>query len=206
MHARVAAFENRDRSRVDELVQIIRDRATGELPAPDALAMLMLVDRSAGTALGVSLFENEEAIRQAEPTFDRLGDEIPEELRGKRVSVDIFEVAIHEVSEDATAARVSTLSGPADAIDDAIRNAEETILPEARALDGWKGVIALVNRQMGTQKLFTLWENEAALKASEQAADSLRRRSAEHSGGSIVSVERYEIPLIRDRAPRLVAH
>jgi len=205
MHARVAAFENRDMSRVDDLIQIVRDRSAGELPS-GALGMLMLLDRSAGTALGVSLFESEEAIRQAEPAFDRLGDEIPEELRGKRVSVDYFEVAIHEVSEDAKAARVSTLSGPANAIDESIRNAEENILPQGRELDGWKGIIALVDRQTGTQKLFTLWEDEAALKASELAADSLRRRSAEAAGAAIVSVERYEMPLIRDRAPRLVAH
>src|SRR5436309_81063 len=105
MHARVAAFENPDMSRTDDLIKIVRDRgAAEEQPIPGALAMLMLVDRSAGTALGVSLFENEQAIAAAEPAFDRLAAEIPEELRGRRVSVEIYEVAIHEAAENAHAA------------------------------------------------------------------------------------------------------
>lgn len=205
MHARVAAFENRDMSRVDDLIEIVRERGSAGEPVPGALAMLMLIDRSAGTALGVSLFENEEAIGAAEPAFERMGDEIPEELRGRRVSVDTFEVVIHEVSEGAAAARVSTLAGAADALDELIRNAEENILPEARELEGWKGVIALVDRRTGTSKLITLWESQDALRASERAADELRRRSAEHAGETIVGVERYEVPLLFDRAPKLVA-
>ena len=189
MHARVAAFENRDMSHVDDLVKIVRERAMGESPIPGALAMLMLVDRSGGTAVSVSLFESEEEILAAEPAFERLADEVPEALRGRRVSLDAFEVAIHEVAGDATAARLSILTGLPEALDETIRNAEQSILPEVRELDGWKGAIALVDRQTGTTKLITLWESEEALRASEEAANDLRRRSAEHAGGAIASVE-----------------
>jgi len=98
MHARVAAFENRDTSRVDELVQLVRDRQSTAGEIPDALGMYMLIDRATGKAAGISIFETEEAIRKAEPAFTRMGDEIPEELRGKRLSVDTYEVAIHEVN------------------------------------------------------------------------------------------------------------
>lgn len=206
MHARVAAFENRDMSHVDDLVKIVRERGMGELPIPGALAMLMLVDRSGGTAVGVSLFESEEEIPAAEPAFERLAEEVPEALRGRRVSLDVYEVAIHEVAGDAAAARLSTLTGTPEALDETIRNAEQSILPEVRELDGWRGAIALVDRQTGTTKLITLWESEAALRTSEEAANNLRRRSAEHAGGAIAGVERYEVPLMFDRAPRLVAH
>jgi hypothetical protein len=168
--------------------------------------MLMLIDRSTGSMLGVSLFENEQAIGAAEPTFERMGDEIPEELRGRRISVDRFEVAIHEVAEDATAARLSTIVGSPNVVDELVHHAESTILPEARELDGWKGVIALVNRSTGECKLITLWESRQALQASEEAANDLRRRSADHVGDTIVDVQRYEVPMMYDRAPKLVAH
>jgi hypothetical protein len=206
MHARIAAFENREMSRVDDLVQILRERAGDEEPVPGALAMYMLIDRSAGTALGVSLFENEATIKAVEPEFERLGDEIPEELRGRRVSVDVFEVALHEVAEGAKAARVSNFTTPTDAVDEMFRNAEENILPEAREIDGWKGAIGLVDRRTGASKLITLWESTEALQASERIADELRERSAQHAGGSIDRIERFEVPLMFDRAPKLVAH
>jgi hypothetical protein len=204
MHARVAAFENRDTSRVDELVKLVRDRqsTTGEIP--DALGMYMLVDRAGGKAAGISIFESEEAIRRAEPVFTRMGDEIPEELRGKRVSVDTYEVAIHEVNDGAAAARVSTFAGDPATFDDDIRHAVEEVLPEVRAIDGWKGVVVLVDRDAGIQKTITLWENVEALTASERQADALRARAAEQAHGRIVSVERFEVPFAFDRAPKLV--
>jgi heme-degrading monooxygenase HmoA len=204
MHARVAAFENRDTSRVDELVQLVRDRQSTAGEIPDALGMYMLVDRAAGTAIGISIFESEEAIDAAEPLFERMGDDIPAELRGRRISVDRYEVAIHEVSDGATAARVSTFSGDPASFDQDIRHAVEEVLPEIRTIDGWKGVVVLVDRDAGTQKTVTLWESVDALTASERQADALRARAAEQAHGRIVSVERYEVPLAFDRAPTLV--
>lgn len=206
MHARVAAFENRDTSRVDELVAIIRERESLGAEFPDALGMLMLAERGTGKALGISLFDSEEAIRAAEPVFERMGDDIPEELRGRRLSVDTYEVAVHEVDEGATAARVSTFATSPGSIDDSLRHAVERVLPEARSIDGWRGVIGLVDRAAGVEKTITLWESNDALRASEAQADELRSRAAEEARETIVSVERFEVPLIRDRAPRLVTH
>jgi hypothetical protein len=204
MHARIAAFEATDPSRVDDVIQIVKDRSGDEPPIPGALAMLMLVDRAEGKALGVSLFEDEAAIAAAEPAFERLGDEIPEEVRGRRTSVNTYEVVVHEVLNEAKAARVSTIKAAPEAVDELVRYAEETILPEARELEGWCGVIGIVNRSKGKAKLITLWESQEALQASETAGDDLRRRSADHVSGEIAHVGRFDVPIMRDRAPKLV--
>jgi hypothetical protein len=204
MHARVAAFENRDTSRTDELVQLIRDRQSAGTEMPDALGMYVLIDRAAGTMLGMSLFESEDAIRAAEPVFERMGNEIPEELRGKRLSVDTYEVALHEVADGVTAARISTFAGDPAKIDEGLRHAVQDVLPDARAIDGWKGIVMLVDRTTGAEKTITLWESQSALEASEAAAEDLRARAVEDSGQRIVSVERFEVPISFDRAPRLV--
>jgi heme-degrading monooxygenase HmoA len=204
MHARVAAFENPDMSRTDELVELLRGRQSGGTEMPDALAMYMLVDRGAGRSLGISLFESEDAIRAAEPIFERMGNEIPAELRGKRLSVDMYEVPLHEVAEGATAARISIFAGDPSMIDEGLRHAVQDVLPDARAIDGWKGIVMLVNRTTGDEKTMTLWESRAALDASEAAAEELRARAAEDAGQRIVSVERFDVPLSFDRAPRLV--
>ena len=92
-------------------------------------------------------------------------------------------------------ARVSTYQGPPELIDEGIRIAEEQILPQARQLDGFKGVYALVDRQSGKQLTITLWESEEAMRASEQAANRLRSEDAEAAGATVLSVERFEVVL-----------
>jgi hypothetical protein len=198
MYARVASFENRDMSRVDELASLARERRSD---VPEATGFLMLVDRDAGTALGISFFETEEALRDSEQGFERMAEQVPAELRGKRVSVETFEVVLHEGGSGAKAARVSRLEGPADRIDQAVGQVREQILPRARELDGWTGVVSLVDRSTGAQRLLTLWESTDALRASETQADELRRESAEVGGSRILGVERYEVMVAELPAP-----
>ena len=203
MHARIAAFESGDISRYDELVQLIRDRVSAGSEIPGALGLFMLVDRSAGKALGISLFESEDAIRAAEPEFERMGNEVPEELRGKRVSVETFEVALHEVSGEPGAARISSFSGDPTKVDEIIRSGAEEILPEIRTIDGWKGILMLVDRATGATRAITLWESQGAMSASETQATAMRERTAETAGETITGVERFEVAMSFDRAPTL---
>jgi len=193
MYARVAAFEGRDMSRADELIEIVRERARSGEDLPGAKRLLMLVDRQAGTALGITFFETEEAIRGAEPAFERMADEIPQEMRGRRTSVDVFEVAIEDVAEGAQAARLSSLAGPAEGIDEGIRFIKDQILPEANDLTGWRGIIALTDRATGRTKTITFWDSEESLLASEERANQLRSEAAEAMGESITGVDRYEV-------------
>jgi hypothetical protein len=204
MHARVAAFENRDVSRIDELVKLVRERQSAGQEIPDALGMYMLADRASGRMLGISIFESEDAIRAAEPIFERMGDDIPEEVRGKRVSVETFEVPIHEVADEPAAARISSYSGDPASFDEAMRRAVADSLPDARALDGWKGIIVMLDRATGASRVMSLWGSTEALTASEAAVGELRERTAKEAGQQVVGVERYEVTMSFDRAPRLV--
>ena len=92
-------------------------------------------------------------------------------------------------------ARVSTYQGPPELIDEGIRIGKEQILPQARQLDGFKGVYFLVERHSGKHLTITLWESEEAMRASEQAANRLRSEDAEAAGAMVKSVERYEVVL-----------
>ena len=193
MHARIAAFENPNMSRFDELVGLVRDRESTGRAFPDALGMYMLVDRAAGASLGISIFEDEAAVRRAEPVFEKMGDDIPEELRGKRLSVDTYEVAIHEVSDDVHAARVTTFAGDPAQVEKSLRHAV-----------GWQGIIVTVDRASGAEKVITLWESEEAMSASESQADQIRSTVADSASQQIESVQRFDVPMAFDRAPRLI--
>jgi hypothetical protein len=197
MHARVAAFENPrfdDPSLVDDLSKRARDSAPQWQEAlRSALGHLYLVDRENKRSLGITFFPGESEIREAAPVFERMGDEIPEEQRGKRKSVDTYEVSINEGGEKAKAARVSRLEGDPKMIDEATRRSLEEILPRARKLSGFAGAIAMVDRNKGRTLLVTLWDSAEKMRSSEEQANKLRQESAEVGRGRVVGVERYEV-------------
>lgn len=92
-------------------------------------------------------------------------------------------------------ARVSTFTGTSDEVDEAIRQVREDVLPRTEQLDGFKGAYMLVDRQNGKSLSVTLWESEEAMRASEEAANSLRGEVADALGTQMVGVERYEVAL-----------
>ena len=90
-------------------------------------------------------------------------------------------------------ARVTSLSGsPAD-VDAGVANFRENVVPFTRE-EGGEGAILLVDRESGNAVAITLWEDEAALRASEERANALRAQAAEEMGASgQPSVARYEV-------------
>ena len=192
MYARVASFEGRDPSLTDELIQKVRDQ--GPSSVPDAKGFIGLFDHERGTALGITFFDSEEAIRNSEQAFDDMAKDFPTEMRGRRTSVDVYEVTLFEGdAERAKAARVSSLEGSPDSIDDSVSKVRAETLPQVRDLQGNVGAIGLADRNSGRVRVITLWESADALRQSEQQADRLREQAAESGGQRIAGVDRYEV-------------
>jgi heme-degrading monooxygenase HmoA len=64
---------------------------------------------------------------------------------------------------------------------------------EIEGLDGFAGGFVLVDHEDGRTMTVTLWENFAALENSERAAGKARRAAAGAVGGSVLSVEKFEV-------------
>lgn len=92
-------------------------------------------------------------------------------------------------------ARVSTFQGSPERLDESTQNALDHVLPAARQVDGFVGLISLVDRSSGRSIAITLWRDADAMRASEGWADRVREASADEAGESIVSVERYEVAI-----------
>jgi heme-degrading monooxygenase HmoA len=194
MYARVASFEERDASLSDELVQRVREH--GPTSISGAKGFLGLSDSERGTGLGITFFDSEEAIRDSEQAFDEMAERIPPEMRGRRTSVDVYEVTIFEGdAERAKAARVNTFEGSPDRIDEGVTSVRNETLPRIREMQGNVGLISLADRGSGRVLGISLWESEDALRASEQDADRLREQAAESGGQTIAGVDRYEVAL-----------
>src|SRR5438132_12536513 len=129
MYARVASFEGRDPSLTDELIQRVRDQ--GPASVPDAKGFIGLFDREQGTSLGITFFDSEEAIRNSEQAFEDMAKNFPSDMRGRRRSVDVHEVTIFEGdAERAKAARVSSLEGSPDQIEEGIEKIRSETVPQ----------------------------------------------------------------------------
>jgi heme-degrading monooxygenase HmoA len=92
-------------------------------------------------------------------------------------------------------ARMSTLEGPADQVDEGMRYVREQVLPLIQQQDGFKGFIALSDRQSGKVIGVSFWESEQAMQASEEVGNHTRSESAEAGGATVVGVVRYEVGL-----------
>ncbi len=90
-------------------------------------------------------------------------------------------------------ARVSTFNGRPENIDQVTELTQEEVLPAAREMHGFKGMISYADRQAGKVVAITFWDSEEAMHESEKAANDLRARAAESSGGEIAGVERVEV-------------
>ena len=92
-------------------------------------------------------------------------------------------------------ARVTTMEGSSERLDEGLREIKEDVLPQLQQQDGFKGFVVFDNRQSGKLIGFSLWESEQAMQASEEVADRTRRESAETMSDTIAGVERYEVAL-----------
>jgi hypothetical protein len=89
-------------------------------------------------------------------------------------------------------ARVSTYRA-ADA--DKLLGGFQSVTGPLEQMDGFSHALFLVDRSSGKALSITMWESEQALSASVAKADELRKQGIEVGGGSIESVEHYEIGL-----------
>ena len=200
MWVRVATFEGVDLDKANEIIK--EQMASGEMTPPEGMSsVLVLDDKDAKKRKFLAFFDSKDAITAAEPGFEKQGDSIPEEIRGKRTSVHYYEVVIHDGEiESAKAARVSVLEGSSDAIDEGLERTRGETLPKVRAIDGNVAAIGLADRDNGRVSMITLWDNADAMSASEQAADQLREQSADLGGQKITQVARYDVAMAQSVA------
>ena len=93
-------------------------------------------------------------------------------------------------------ARMTTIEGQPDAIDEAVRQVESEVLPVLAAQAGFKGFTLHLNRSTGKVVGTSYWESEDAMEASEEAVrgpreDAARRGGA--AGGPVV--EHFEVAI-----------
>jgi heme-degrading monooxygenase HmoA len=99
-------------------------------------------------------------------------------------------------------ARVSTIEGPPDRVDEGVDRVINTVIPMLREIPGFDGVLSLVDRSSGRSLTITLWDSEEALRTSEEQASQLRSQAAGDLGATAPpQVDRYEVVFAEMTAP-----
>ena len=91
MIARIATFDGGDAEEMRRLNNEMLVERPSEVPAGVLRVMVLMKDERSWSV--ISFFDSEAAAAAAEQRFEQMGEEIPESVRGKRISLETFEVA-----------------------------------------------------------------------------------------------------------------
>jgi len=95
MYARVASF-NMDEGIDETIDQVRNDVEADKRPAglEGAKGMMMLVDRSSGKSIGITLFDSEDAMKRGDEALNAMSPG----GGGSRTGVEFYEVAVQSMS------------------------------------------------------------------------------------------------------------
>ena len=94
-------------------------------------------------------------------------------------------------------ARASTMTGDPAKVDEASTLLENELYGQLEEVDGFRGVVALGQRDSGKTLVVTFWNSEDAMSASEERANQMRSEAAAELGASAPEVERFEVLFYR---------
>ena len=94
MYARVATYEGGDMERLAQMAE--ERRAAGEGMPESVRRMMVLHDEGSRRQLFVTFFDSREAVEAAQPQFEAMGEEVPEDVGGRGTSVHVYEVVMDE--------------------------------------------------------------------------------------------------------------
>jgi len=90
-------------------------------------------------------------------------------------------------------ARVNVLETTPDRIADVAQVVRDIVHPGIRGENGYVGYVVLGDPHTGKAIGVTLWETEAAREHSDLKARHIRPRVEQHTGGTMRSVEEYDV-------------
>jgi len=192
MHARVTRSEVAS-DKVDEGVKRIKEVVIPQVKKLEGFkGGFWLIDRTSLKGFGLTLFADEAALRATEAASAKIRAQAPSAV--KITGVEQYEVVASVPTQgQVAAARATRFEGPPEQLEKLIKYANETVIPAAKKLQGFKGGYWLADRKNGKGFALTLFESESALRASEDASAGIRSDAAKQTGTTMAGVERYEV-------------
>jgi hypothetical protein len=90
-------------------------------------------------------------------------------------------------------ARVTQFAVNPERLQQGSRAVEDHVIPALRMQAGYNGGLLLGNPENGTVLTVSLWEDEEAMHATDEASYWFRTFGAEAAGGTVADVDTYEV-------------
>jgi heme-degrading monooxygenase HmoA len=94
---------------------------------------------------------------------------------------------------DAVHVSMSKFRGEIDDLPGTARLASEAMLAWLQQIDGYRGLLALVDEEAGSAYFVTFWESEDALVKTRTSRSSLRDQMASTAGAEVVGTEEFVV-------------
>jgi heme-degrading monooxygenase HmoA len=182
--------------RIDEAVSICREKILPSLQTqPGFLGGVVLADRTSGEGVATSYWQTAETMATSEE-MGAAGRAVAAQTAGAEVlEIDRFEVVLQDRTapvQIGTFVRANDLRGVSkDQIDAIIALLRDEAIPLNRAQDGYRALLAMVNRETGRLLVASVWRSAAAREASDAPNRGLRVKVNEIAPGQISLYESF---------------
>jgi len=88
---------------------------------------------------------------------------------------------------------MSKFKGEIDDLPGTARMASEAMLAWLKQIDGYRGLLALVDEEAGSACFVTFWENAEVVEKSRASRASLRDQMAATAGAEVVGTEEFTV-------------
>jgi heme-degrading monooxygenase HmoA len=161
MHARVTTFKIKP-GQADAGARIFQEGIPAIRDLKGFKDAVLLVDRAAGTAMTIALWENEHALRDSAAAAGHLFQQAAHTIDGTPERA-VYEVGEHRAGQNRMFARVSSGRSAAG-----VEGADSTALIDAASKQpGYAGFLTLANPADHAVMGMSFWDSQAHLEASE---------------------------------------
>ena len=189
--------------KVQEAIQNFeKDILPGVRKTPGNLGAALLINRETGAGLGITYWESAKAMSASEQMGIQTRAQSVKDVPGTSiVNVERGELMIMDRAAEpkvGTFLRLVTVNGDPQKLDAAIVHIRNHSLPIAKALKGYRALVAAVDRQTGRLSASTTWDTMADLDASESKMAGTRAEAAKIAGAgpSDVTIEIFESTVV----------
>lgn len=204
MYARVTLVKS-DPSNLEAAIANFRERiAPASRKAPGYGGSFLLVNRETGEGAGGTYWETLEAMNGAEQIGQDSRLQSTESLGTEIVDVDRFEIFLADRKVEPTVptfSRQTQIYASPDKIKDAIDFVRSSVLAQVAVHEGYRSLIAGVNRMTGRVFVTSNWESASARRASNEALSSTRQEAARIGGADTARVDEWELAFVEITQP-----
>lgn len=97
-------------------------------------------------------------------------------------------------------ARVTRFRGPAQSVEDALGVFREQMLPWLREATGFRGFVALLDREHDQALGITFWADERTMRDGTASGAAIRDEIARAAGTTLEEIDFYEVTAVEELA------